>query len=91
MNEGMAPQAVRSPELNRVQEETDIALKELAEVVGHLISRLSKAMGPSQTEADKGQSDPKYYSKLAQDIDLRNGDIRSISSTIRMVLDRLEI
>ncbi len=91
MNEGSMTQPAKNPELNRVQEESEIALKELAEIVAHLTSRLSKVMSPPQAEVDKKPQEPKYYSKLAQDIDSHNVGVRDITCALKMVLDRLEI
>ena len=93
MIEDKSIQPVKNPELNRVQEETDMALKELAEIVDRLSSRLSRAMSslPTTTELTKGAQDPKYYSKLAQDIDSHNEGIRSIVFALRIILDKLEI
>lgn len=83
---------VKNPELNRVQEESDDALKALDEIVNQLAERLSKAMSPSNPSAEsEKQADPKYYSKLAQDIDTYNSSIWGAVYSIKSLLDRLEI
>jgi len=93
MIEESSIQPVKNPELNRVQEETDIVLKELSEIVDRLNSRLSKVMSSLPVPADlvKGSQDPKYYSKLAQEIDSYNECIRSVVFALRIILDKLEI
>jgi hypothetical protein len=91
MNDGLTLTPVKNPELNRVQEESDMALKNLIDTVAQLTSRLSKVMGPAMTELVNEQENPKYFSELAQDIDSHNLGLWSVTRSLRTVLDRLEI